>query len=187
MTTLRLLDIIFAHRIIPGEGSKILIGVILAIIRRNLDTLLQTDGLPEFIDTFRVRKPLIVPLLSLLWVAVSKTWRGVLFLSHERLFGQSHVGQQGAMRRSFHSNELISDAREELRILRAQVQGKAVWQLRQELTLFVADGLERRRYEIIMQHLCPPESKFQNLLLAIRVCKTNTACHVRQLIIFTRH
>jgi len=55
MTTLRLLDIIFAHRIIPGEGSKILIGVILAIIRRNLDTLLQTDGLPEFIDTFRVR------------------------------------------------------------------------------------------------------------------------------------
>ena len=52
MTTLRLLDVVFAHQLVPGEGSQILIGVVLVLIRRNRTTLLMADGLPEFIDIF---------------------------------------------------------------------------------------------------------------------------------------
>eukprot|EP00750_Incisomonas_marina_P015132 INCI18090.2.p1 GENE.INCI18090.2~~INCI18090.2.p1 ORF type:complete len:1405 (-),score=209.33 INCI18090.2:1631-5845(-) len=128
MTALRLLDVVFADRFIPGQGSQVLIGVVLALIRRNRTQLLQADGLPEFCDIFR-----------------------------------------DAQRRCYDCSALLRAARSELALIRKRRSLGGVTKLRDDLQVQVADSLESRRYEVVMQKLCPPESTIrQNLFFEIR-------------------
>ena len=99
-----------------------LIGVVLALIRKNRRKLLAADGLPEFCDIFRE-----------------------------------------AQRHCFESSKLLSAARSELATV-ARKGLSTVQKLRDDLQLQVADGLESRRYEIVMAQLCPPESNLRHSL-----------------------
>lgn len=109
--------------------TQVLIGVVLALVRRNRTQLLQADGLPEFCDIFR-----------------------------------------DAQRRCYDCSTLLRAARSELALVRKRRALGGVTKLRDDLQVQVADSLESRRYEVVMQKLCPPESTIrQNLFFEIRV------------------
>lgn len=93
-----------------AHGSQILIGVVLALIGKNKERLLRTDGLPEFCDIFRE-----------------------------------------AQRACFDSDELIAAARDQLKQASSHSAISSVKMLQTNMQETVADSLERRRYEVIMQ------------------------------------